>query len=383
MIAKLDLKQLITTPLPINFMPKSIDFLSFHSILSNQFNINEPFNFKNINHQKFQRHFSHGFPKSKIEILKEKSSLGDFNAQFELGSYYLSFDDMKGIQYIKNAAEHNHVIACYTYSEYLKYGLYVQKNLSESLKFITFAADHNLEIAQSKLAFEYYTGNSYPQDMYKALQYFCLSANNGNASSCETAGTLLIQGIGCKHNKELAIKYYQLGSSLNCKYCKYQLSIMYKIDDKKESIRFLKESADLGYSIAQREYGRYLLSVEKNLIEAEIYFRLAANQNDPESCFNLSELLIRSNDEKRKKEALFYLEKAADLGHEESMLRVGKIFEREPSPYDYPNITNLDIKDDESMKQNERNNEIVEPVDYENGISLTFLNFADNELLLH
>lgn len=313
-----------TIPSINNLIPKKVDFTSIHSVLPNKFMNNQ------TPHNKFERFFTQSSSKSKIDLLKEKSDAGDCEAQYELGSFYLSnkngeVDNEKGVHYIKLAAEHNHPTACYMYSIYLKNGFHVQKDLNQSLKYLTYAADHNLEVAQFELALEYYTGKRFPVDLEKAFHYFCLSADNKNPISCETVGTFLIQGIGCKPDMQSAIKYFQLGSDLKSALCKYQLSIIYSIDDRQKSIQFLKESADLGFLPAQQDYIKHLLYTEKNDKEAEKYLRLAANQNDAESCLDLSDLLKRSNNAIKKREAFLLLKKAANLGNYEAMLRLGKI----------------------------------------------------------
>lgn len=324
MLSKISKRNFISASLN-NLVPRKIDFTSFNSVLPNKFTNNQLIN------TKFERFFTQSNSKSKVEILKEKADMGDSEAQYELGSFYLSpdkngtIDNEKGVHYIKLAAEHNHPIACYMYSMYLKNGFHVQKDLNQSLKYLTYAADHNLEVAQFELALEYYTGKRFPVDLEKAFHYFCLSADNKNAISCETVGTFLIQGIGCKPDMQRAIKYFEHGSELKSALCKYQLSIIYSIDDRNKSLRYLKESADLGFLPAQQDYIKFLLYTEKNDKEAEKYLRLAANQNDAESCINLSDLLKRSNNAIKKREAFLLLKKAANLGNSDAMLRLGKI----------------------------------------------------------
>lgn len=310
-----------------NFIPKRVDFSSVCSVLPNQFTFNQSFK----NDSKYIRFFSQSNSISKIETLKEKADLGDREAQYELGSYYLSNenkkvpDNEKGVHYIKLAAEGNHPTACYMYSTFLKNGFHVEKDLDQSLKYLTYAADHNLEIAQFELALEYYTGKRFPSDMSKALHYFCLSAENGNVTSCETVGTFLTQGIGCKPDVEKATKYLEIGSKLKSGLCKYQLSVIKSIDNKEESISLLKESADLGFPIAQHEYSKYLLFQKKNEKEAEKYLRLAANQNDSQSCLELSNILKKSGNAIKKREAFLFLKKAADLDNESAMVMLGKL----------------------------------------------------------
>lgn len=329
MLSKISIRN-FATPAFGNFIPKKIDFSSLHSVLPNQFTNNLPFN------NSFGRFFSQTNSKSKIDVLKEKADSGDSEAQYELGSYYLSpekngtVDNEKGVHYIKLAAENNHPTACYMYGMYLKNGFHVQKDFDQALKYLTYAADHNLEVAQFELALEYYTGKRYPVDLSKSFHYFCLSAENGNVTSCETAGTFLVQGIGCKPDIKQAIKYFTLGSDLNSALCKYQLSIIYRIDDQKKSIQFLKESANSGFLIAQQEYSKYLLYSEKNEKEAVKYLRLASNQNDADSCLELSDILKRSNNSIEKREAFLLLKKAASLGNNTAMFRVGKIYSGNP-----------------------------------------------------
>ena len=108
-----------TTASFINFIPKNIDLVSLNKVVPNQIINNEPLNCRNRN-ENFKRHFAKWFSKSKIEALREKSNLGDYDAQFELGSYYLSFNNDEGIRYIKNEADHNNIFACYTYGKFLK-----------------------------------------------------------------------------------------------------------------------------------------------------------------------------------------------------------------------------------------------------------------------
>lgn len=360
-----------------NFIPQKINFSSIDNFLINQFTVCETKS--SNNHQKFARFFSKSSQKSKIEILQERSKLGDRDAQFELGSYYLSknnkmADFEKGIKYIKTAAENNQLFACYKYSRYLKKGFIVKKDLSKSLQYLTFAADNDLEIAQFKLATEYYEGGCFPRDLKRSHHYFCLSAANKNSTSCKIVGNFYIQGIGCNRDINLAKKYFELGSKLNCPVCKYHLSIIYKIDNKKESIDILKDSADLGFSEAQADYGKYLLLVEKNKKEAEKYFRLAANQNDPESNFKLWEILKGSNDNKRNNEAELFLKKAADLGHEMAMQYDCRVPENDDNSFGYHILSSLDFEPEKPKNIEKRETDFEFPAKHEIESQLKTLN---------
>ncbi|MCE5318968.1 MAG: sel1 repeat family protein [Parachlamydia sp.] len=91
-----------------------------------------------------------------------------------------------------------------------------------------------------------------------------------------------------------------------------------------KGFHYLKLAADKGLALAQSLVG-YLYEmgngVEKSLFDAKAYYRLAADQGDPISQFNLGELLESA-------ESLSYFEKSAHQGYALAQFKAGYYYQQ-------------------------------------------------------
>lgn len=212
---------------------------------------------------------------------------------------------------------------CDLYSDFIK------------VDYIESLANINDSFALNKLGKMYCQGKSRPIDLSKSLHYFEQSALLCNSEGQNNYGVLLnkTSGKDDKESKNKALFYIKSSAEQGNIHGMGNYGIILLNGDgvaKNIQIaeKFLQKSGDLGYSIAQVNYGYSLIfnnptseRIEKGLE----YIKNAIYQNDSYAYYIYGLLLLDGKIiEKNERLAMNYLKISADLGYEESMLKYAK-----------------------------------------------------------
>lgn len=144
-----------------------------------------------------------------------------------------------------------------------------------------------------------------------AIYYFHQSAIQNNVYAQYQLGRLLI----AEKKIDEGLKFLQLSADAGLSAAQYEYGINIESTDPQTAQQYIKKALDQQNKDAQRWYGIALLNNE-NESKACLYFRLAANQEDIESCYLYGKMLLEGRGTaKNEEEAKFYLKVAADGNH--------------------------------------------------------------------
>jgi len=156
--------------------------------------------------------------------------------------------------------------------------------------------------AQLKVAFAYARGTEVAKSDTDAFRYYEMAARQHSIAGLVSAGNMLVRGRGCicdaSAGAEMIREAAERGSALGM----HALGHLYKTGrgvekDERVAKRWLKAAADRGIVDAQYEYARLCYEgVEKEPIEALVYYRQAHNAGNFNASCDYALMLIRGAD---------------------------------------------------------------------------------------
>lgn len=242
------------------------------------------------------------------EYLEKAIKKGNINACFHLGIHYLSdsFPNEqnieKGIAFLEKGIRNNNIKCIKKLFEiYLSEDTCLRKwhNPEKGIELLEKAADLGDADAYKMLGDIYYMGIHTTKNDEKAFEYTYKAYKNGSPDGAGNLGGFYSQGIGCKKDVNKAISLWKEASDLGSGNASNNLYIYYYdsgyIHPHKTDYILAKEylikSAKQG-----NEYANYNLSshyfkgsklLEKNLFQAFIYCKQAADMGNVEACEKL------------------------------------------------------------------------------------------------
>ena len=101
------------------------------------------------------------------------------------------------------------------------------KDYTQAIKYLKFAADQNNYIAQNYLGWMYVENNGIPIDYGKALKYIQLAVDQNYSRAQNNLGWMYYNGYGAAKDYVLAKKYFQLAAAQNNKLAIQNLKNLY------------------------------------------------------------------------------------------------------------------------------------------------------------
>jgi len=149
-------------------------------------------------------------------------------------------------------------------------------------------------VAQFNLGFMYRKGQGVKQNYTKALAYYQLASDQGNADAQSTLGFMYNNGQGVEQNYAKAVEYYQLAADQGCARAQCNLGFMYEGQGVEQNyakaVAYYQLAADQGVAGAQYNLGSMYNNgdgVKQNYAKAVEYYRLAADQGLARAQHNL------------------------------------------------------------------------------------------------
>lgn len=168
---------------------------------------------------------------------------------------------------------------------------------SDMFQWLTHQALHGLTGAQNLLAEMYYYGKrGLQRDLNRAVKYYQMGADKGDAEGLYNLGVSMLKGHGVEQNEEEAIKLFKM-------------------------------SAEQDFPPALNALGFYEVNTRQNYSGAAAYFRRAADKGDRDGLTNLAVCYDNGWVEGHppdKRAAFKYWFEAATKGHPGSCLAVGE-----------------------------------------------------------
>jgi len=163
----------------------------------------------------------------------------------------------------------------------------VPQDDNKAVEYYQLSADQGNASAQFNLGRMYQTGRGIPQDDNKAVEYYQLSANQGNAYGQYNLGWMYANGRGVPQDDNKAVEYYQLSARQGNAFGQFNLGCRYAngrgvAQDDNKAVEYYQLSADQGNAAAQDNLGRMYENghgVKQDYAKA-IYYYTKAGQSD-------------------------------------------------------------------------------------------------------
>lgn len=155
-----------------------------------------------------------------------------------------------------------------------------------AVKLFQLSASQGLAVAQSNLGLMYTNGEGVSKDDKEAVKWFRLAADQGLADAQSNLGLMYISGQGVSEDREEAMKWFRRAASQGHAEAQYNLGVAYDNgkgipEDHKKTLKWYRLAADQGYASAQYNLGvmyRDGEEIPEEHEEAVNWFRLAADQ---------------------------------------------------------------------------------------------------------
>ncbi|KAK8876256.1 hypothetical protein M9Y10_006451 [Tritrichomonas musculus] len=269
--------------------------------------------------------------KKAIELYERAADNGNVKAMVFCANLYDDNNDkLKAMEFYKRAADNDDEESLLNLVKMIMDGYKIDISDQEETKYFKRAADLGDCEAMYHYADALYYGKGVEIDKKYAVELYKKAADSGSSNSMNKYAHMLYNGIETSTNKVEAVKYYKRAIEQNNTDSMFSYGrILLKVDQTIEAAKLFKKAADLNHIKSMNLYAEMLLNgdgIDQNKNEAAHYYKKAADTNDPISLFNYATFLYNEN---KKPESLLYFERAANLGHVESMFKTALMYDED------------------------------------------------------
>lgn len=138
---------------------------------------------------------------------------GDPDSQFELGIRLVTGEGLKksekeGVEWVRKAAEQNHLRAQHAMGTFHEEGIGVEKNIAKAIEWYTRSANNGFPEAQHSMGIAFDLGRGVKKDPAEAAQWFRKAANQDFPPALAAYASKLERGDGVAKNTPKAALYY-------------------------------------------------------------------------------------------------------------------------------------------------------------------------------
>jgi len=132
-----------------------------------------------------------------------------------------------------------------------QYGLGVQKDYKEALKWYMKSAEQGNMHGQNNVGFVYMNGEGVPKDCKEALKWFHKAADQGFVVAINSIGSIYEIGCGVPKDYKEAIKWYRKAAELGNASAQFSLGKMYHTglgvpEDREQALKWYRRAAEKG-----------------------------------------------------------------------------------------------------------------------------------------
>lgn len=274
--------------------------------------------------------------------LEKAMKAGHIGAGTQIAKIYLygwgcEQDTQKAINILENYSETTNVSAHYELGKIYNDGKYCEPDYKKALELLLFAAEHGVPAAQTLVGNIYYYGHGIDKDLQKAYEWYSKSADNGDVDACGQLGAIyLSKTTNTKSDNEYdelvkkAMHYYIIAANAGNASAQYNVGKLYLQEYKKYRLakRYLEMSAVQNNCLAQKELAHlYLGNYGYNNISKYVYWiKCAAEHGDAESQRILGETYIQPLFPNDNSEAVKWLTRAAKQKDIQAIAILAKIY---------------------------------------------------------
>lgn len=206
----------------------------------------------------------------------------------------------KNAEELNAAAEKGDADAQYRLGQAHLRGIGVEKNLRQAYELILRAAEQGHAEALGGVGYFYATGTIVRKDLAEAVGWFRKGAEKGGAKAQLNLGKALAYGRGVPANEAEGLQWIERAAAQGLPHAFHEQGEFYYYgklghsQDYQEAFRHYLKAAEADYAGAQNMVGVMYLhgyGVQRNLVQAEAWFRKGAEQGDAKSQSGLGQLL--------------------------------------------------------------------------------------------
>lgn len=266
------------------------------------------------------------------------AQLGHLGCQNTLAIMYrfgqgVESDMEKAFYWYEKASLGGHVAAQNNLGFMYKNGFGVERNYVEAIKWYTLSATKGNSSAQTNLAFMYREGLGIERNYREAVMWYKKAGENGSINAQVNLGKFYLEGLGVEVDYDLAFKYFKKGADEENEYGITNLAYMYEKGlGVEKDIKYAKELYEKaiknGFSLAQYNYGRFLIESElKDYEQGLKYVKKAAKQKSVEAQLYMAQLFLEGKVvEKSFVNSKKWYEIAIGEGSHEALYQLGKLY---------------------------------------------------------
>ena len=244
-------------------------------------------------------------------------------AQFYLNGICVNTDTYKAFKLFKRAAIQGIAKAQNYLGVFYEKGISVTKDLDNAFHWYLKSAKQGYVEAQYNLAVFYSSGTDAEVDNISALYWFKQAANQGHIEAAYYLFIHYANGLGTQKNYDEAIKWLKKAAQQNLPKAQYKLGMCYLnadynlLKDTRKSFDWISAAAKQNLVSAQRMLGIFYdqgIGIGKNVDEALVWYKKAAEANDAEAQYLLAKYYQRELG-RRCPQVYELYKKAAIQGH--------------------------------------------------------------------
>ncbi len=283
-------------------------------------------------------------PARSMDILRMAADGGDALARWRLGLNYLSGNVCErseseaerqfklAFTALEKAAHKGGKSAQWVTGVNYLNGLGVKVNIPMAIDWLSKSVAQGSPGAQETLADCYANGIGVQVDLKKAVVLLRSAANGNFASAQATLGNTLLSGSVGTHDPAEAVEWFRKAAERNNSEGQYQLGrcLVYATgvnENKTEGFEWIQRAANQGHAQAQHDLGYCFqngIGVQSAQESAIKWFKMSADQNCPDGICSLAQCYHDGRGViKDQQKAIALLRNAAEMGHHESMVRLG------------------------------------------------------------
>jgi APA family basic amino acid/polyamine antiporter len=207
------------------------------------------------------------------------------------------------------------------------------------------AAATGLPLAQYEMGRAYRDGRGVKKDMHKAIHWFTKSAKQGMVEAMLALADLYQGWYGMAANMELAKTWYRQAAASGSETAEYRLALLNlqqtststvaaeDTAEGKQLLANLEQAARNGSSIAQLHLAELYLKGKLGYRDTDLaieYYKMAIDDHVSEAAYALGMLYLLGAEDlpRQPKQAMVYLERAAEAGHALAQYQMGQAYHR-------------------------------------------------------
>lgn len=198
---------------------------------------------------------------------EKASKLGNVNAQYALGSYWLTNqigDPKTAVEWIRKAAQGELTAALYALAKLYLAGEVIEQDIPKAIQLFEKAAGKKHDFAAYRLGKLYLSGELIEKNIDTALHWLSEAAEANNIYALYTLGKLYLSGEEVEKNIPLAVRYLERAAEGGNEFAEYQLGRLYLNGedvpkDVEAAIHWLSLASEHGNQFAQYALGKLYL----------------------------------------------------------------------------------------------------------------------------